>query len=276
MQRKETHAYFETSRSTPAMVTQAALVLAAVAAAPIVPIVLGITLEPPLFRGPTVVALTWSTALLAFVVAHFATRAATAVQAAWICVTRSIVLGALNCGLTLFIAELAQGDVLGGLMLGVVGSFAGLLYGAPAGFAFGLAFIAPTVMAVESRNVGSHAATERTLVGVGAWLMVVSGASLFVVGSSLSGLVAGIILVAGTVAQLYGGARMLRRHLWLREIGRGESRDWAVAPRAEHPDAAKLQPFVHQPADLCTKVLIERREHTGPYRCGNDVAVALL
>lgn len=264
---------FETRGPSPALVAGLGMVFAAVAAAPAVLEVLGLVTK---FDDQAPLATMISTGMLTAVLAYVVLRARTVTRAVGWCVLLATVFGALNVGLAVsFIGFMDEGPITA-IKLLLVGCLMGVAVGSPAGLIFGVTFVVPSTVAHAGRNVGSHAAAERTWALVGLWLMVVTTWPLFVLQAFVPlAIPAWVAFGLGAVTFSIGGLRLLSRWYWLHRVRTGRIAGWSIEPREDRPEDHELRPFVHRPETDCWNVLVRHVDGATAYRDRDAVPVAL-
>ncbi len=224
------------------------------------------------FEDELTPAVLMSTGLLSLMMAHFAPRAATRSKVVAWCLGGGVLLGALNAGLSLSLGVLMGGGSLPDAVVVMwIGATFGAVAGGPIGFAFGLAFLYPTLWSHRLRGGRSCASGEHMLVHAGGWLVVISAvialcqlaarhpAALW---SCLG------IGVLGGAATLAGFALRARRRQWLVRIARGDVERWSVRDAWDDDDVSDLPPFGCGAEQAGLEVIVyEGAERGGPYRC---------
>jgi hypothetical protein len=158
----------------------------------------------------------------------------------------------------------------------VLGSFAGVTYGAPMGVALALVYAVPIGAAVRARTRPSHDGVDRAMIAAGA-SSALAGALGLLVGvpagaAAHSPLVlAGppaCALVLGLVGLGYGAARRVMRARWAFAVAHDRVSGWRLVPRVVGADDAVL-PLFRGDAWACDGVLVRaelKAEPAAPYR----------
>lgn len=181
--------------------------------------------------------------------------------------------GALNLVLCLALAVGPELFDKGLLAFVGGGGILGLLFGAPIGLVFGLAFAFPLAMVERLRERPSHDALERMCVRAGIWLGAVA-LGLATLGSYVVLPAARTAFLVGIGACVMGGLALIvagaivsaRRARWVRELLCDT--DVQVREVTGHDDLAGLLPVFDESSSVDPLGVIERVEQCETYRQG--------
>ncbi len=216
-----------------------------------------------------------TTALLSFALARSVVGSARDEGMRVRCIFGGAILGTLNAGLAVSLLALADGDLVAAVVLLVVGSCCGLIYGAPFGLLYGTAFLVPSLKARGEESRQTATGGERTLFVSGLWL---GGVSAVVAPVSWITEWWWLPILSGALG-LMGAACAcvwrVRRRRWLRSVRSGLLEDWAIVARDVRHDPAVLTCLGRSAAE-CDEVLVLLDGGGGPYRGVEAIPMALV
>ena len=186
--------------------------------------------------GPEVLAAT--TAAWTVVILTLVQRANSRLGTALRVVLGGMVAGVLNagtsCGLIVLVETGRLGDALSSCILACL---PGLVWGAPVGLAFGLAFT-PLTLAVKSPPTSLEGA-DLLFLSSGAWLFSVCAfcwsTAPWGTGHNVVGWLLGIGAVVGSLLAAAAAGRLVVRRVWLSRVCSGRDPRWTVIPLERVP-----------------------------------------